>query len=63
MDKNNNSENEVSESQIAVHWKEESYYVPSAGFIEQANVKDKNILERFNKDNFPQCFKRICRYA
>ncbi|MFZ0454674.1 MAG: acetate--CoA ligase [Ignavibacteriaceae bacterium] len=57
MDKNNNSENEVSESQIAVHWKEESYYVPSAGFIEQANVKDKNILERFNKDNFPQCFK------
>ena len=57
MDKKNNSENEVSESQIAVHWKEESYYVPSAKFIEQANVKDKNILERFDKKNFPQCFK------
>ena len=57
MDKKNNSENEVSESQIAVHWKEESYYVPSAEFIEQANVKDKNILERFGKENFPQCYK------
>ena len=56
MDKKNNSD-EVSESQIAVHWKEESYYVPPAKFIEQANVKDKNILERFSKDNFPQCFK------
>ncbi len=57
MDKKNNSDNEVSESQIAVHWKEESYYVPSAKFIEQANVKDKNILERFSKENFPQCYK------
>jgi acetyl-CoA synthetase len=57
MDKKNNSENEVSESQIAVHWKEESYYVPSAKFIEQANVKDKNIIERFDKKNFPQCYK------
>jgi acetyl-CoA synthetase len=57
MDKKNNSDNEVSESQIAVHWKEESYYVPSAKFIEQANVKDKKILERFGKENFPQCYK------
>lgn len=56
MDKKNNSDSEVSESQIAVHWKEESYYVPSAKFIDQANVKDKNILERFSKDNFPQCY-------
>ena len=57
MDKKNNSDSEVSESQIAVHWKEESYYVPSAEFIEQANVKDKKILERFGKDNFPQCYQ------
>jgi acetyl-CoA synthetase len=56
MDKKK-SEDEVSESQIAVHWKEEGYYIPSPKFIELANVTDKKILERFGIENFPQCFK------
>ena len=30
----------VSESQIAVHWREEEYYEPPAKFVEQANAAD-----------------------
>ncbi len=51
------NEDEVSESQIAVHWKEEDYFKPSAEFIAQANVTDKNILNHFGIKNFPQCFE------
>jgi len=49
-------ENDVSESQIAVHWKEEDYLEPSEKFTSQANLNDKNILEKFSEDNFPGCF-------
>jgi len=49
--------NEVSESQIAVHWQEEDYYYPSEEFVAQANVNDKSIYDRFSLDNFPDCFK------
>jgi acetyl-CoA synthetase len=50
-------ETEVSESQIAVHWREEEYYYPPAAFISQANAADPAIFERFSEEHFPQCFK------
>ncbi|MFF5212505.1 acetate--CoA ligase [Streptosporangium sp. NPDC000396] len=46
-----------SEAQIAVHWREEGYYYPSARFIGQANASDPAIFERFGEDHFPECFK------
>src|SRR5580693_4418652 len=49
-------EEEVSESQIAVHWREEEYYDPPASFVAQANANDPAIFERFNEDKFPECF-------
>src|ERR671939_532184 len=48
---------EVSEAQIAVHWKEEEYYYPSEQFRAQANMRDPQILELFGLDNFPDCFR------
>ena len=54
---NDGSEAEVSEAQIAVHWREEEYFNPPAEFIAQANANDPAILERFSEENFPECFK------
>ncbi len=52
-----NSETQaVSESQIAVHWREEEYYPPPEKFVAQANANDPAILERFSEDKFPDCF-------
>jgi len=51
-----NEEQQVSESQIAVHWREEDYYDPPEGFVRQANANDPAILERFTEDKFPDCF-------
>src|SRR5256885_938261 len=48
---------EVSEAQIAVHWKEEDYYQPSEQFKAQANMRDPRIFEQFGLDRFPDCFK------
>ena len=48
---------QVSEAEIAVHWKEEEYFHPSAQFIAQANMTDPGIYERFGLDHFPECFK------
>ncbi|HEV8634892.1 MAG TPA: acetate--CoA ligase [Chloroflexota bacterium] len=50
-------EAQVSEAQIAVHWKEEEYYYPPPGFIGQANAADPAIRRRFSEENFPECFK------
>jgi acetyl-CoA synthetase len=47
---------EVSESQIAVHWREEGYYPPPEKFVAQANANDPAIFERFAEDKFPDCF-------
>jgi acetyl-CoA synthetase len=47
---------DVPEAEIAVHWQEENYYDPPQRFIDQANLKDKKIYERFALDNFPECF-------
>ena len=50
-------EEQVSEAQIAVHWREEDLYYPPAKFIGQANASDPAILDRFKEENFPECFK------
>lgn len=50
-------ETELTEAEIAVHWKEEEYYTPSPKFIGQANLTDPSINERFSMENFPECFK------
>ncbi len=50
-------EPQVSESQIAVHWREEEVYYPPEEFVAQANAADPAIFERFSEDNFPDCFK------
>jgi acetyl-CoA synthetase len=47
---------EVSESQIAVHWREEEYFPPPASFAQQANANDPAIFARFTEDKFPDCF-------
>jgi acetyl-CoA synthetase len=46
----------VSESQIAVHWREEEYYYPPEAFVAQANANDPAIFDRFSVANFPDCF-------
>jgi acetyl-CoA synthetase len=46
----------VSEAQIAVHWKEEDYFYPSAKFIAQANLSDPAMVEKFSEEHFPECF-------
>ncbi|PJA97813.1 MAG: acetate--CoA ligase [Ignavibacteriales bacterium CG_4_9_14_3_um_filter_30_11] len=56
MPDKNNDENVVTEAQIAVHWKEEEYFDPPKSFIEQANIKDDTIMERFKEENFPDCY-------
>jgi len=48
---------EVTEAEIAVHWKEEEYYYPPAKFIGQANLTDPAITQRFSLDRFPDCFR------
>jgi acetyl-CoA synthetase len=45
------------EAQIAVHWKEEEYFQPSAKFIGQANLNDPATVERFSEKHFPECFR------
>jgi acetyl-CoA synthetase len=49
-------EAEVSEAQIAVHWREEDYIYPPDSFISQANANDPAIFDRFSLANFPDCF-------
>ncbi len=48
---------QVSEAQIAVHWREEESYYPPPAFVEQANAADPAIFERFSEEHFPGCFK------
>jgi acetyl-CoA synthetase len=50
-------ERDASEAHIAVHWKEEELFYPSKQFIEQANLKDPQVMERFSEKNFPKCFE------
>jgi acetyl-CoA synthetase len=48
---------ESSEATIAVHWREEGYFLPPPKFIGQANASDPAILDRFAEENFPECFR------
>jgi len=48
---------ELSEAQIAVHWREEEYIYPPAPFIAQANMTDPQMYERFSLEHFPEYFK------
>ncbi|MGH3193943.1 MAG: acetate--CoA ligase, partial [Streptosporangiaceae bacterium] len=50
-------ESQVSEAQIAVHWREEDYYEPPEAFVRQANANDPAIFDRFTEDKFPDCFR------
>jgi acetyl-CoA synthetase len=47
---------EANEAQIAVHWKEEEFVRPPAGFVAQANLSDSAVRKRFAEENFPDCF-------
>jgi acetyl-CoA synthetase len=47
---------DLTEAQIAVHWKEEEYIQPPESFARQANLKDRDVDKRFSLENFPQCF-------
>jgi acetyl-CoA synthetase len=48
---------ELSEAQIAVHWKEEEYIRPSKQFIAQANLTDPKFVKKFDEKHFPDCFE------
>ena len=48
---------EVSESQIAAHWREEEQIHPGTAFVAQANMADPTVFERFSEDNFPESFR------
>src|SRR6266568_661166 len=47
---------DLTEAQIAVHWKGEGYIQPPESFKKQANLKDPSVNKRFSLENFPQCF-------
>ena len=47
---------QLTEAQIAVHWKEEEYFRPSKKFIAQANLADPAFVKKFSEKNFPKCF-------
>src|SRR5437667_4526526 len=47
---------DLTEAQIAVHWKEEEYFYPSEQCKKQANLNDPSINQRFTLDKFPECF-------
>jgi acetyl-CoA synthetase len=49
-------ESEVSEAQIAVHWREEDYIYPPESFVAQANANDPAIFDRFSAGHYPDCF-------
>ena len=50
---------DVSASEIAVHWQEEEYYQPPAEFVAQANLTDPTVSERFALEKFPDCYQEF----
>ena len=50
-------DDQLSEAQIAVHWREEEYYPPPTTFVAQANAADPAIADRFSEEHFPECFR------
>ena len=55
--KEHKSKQKLTAAQIAVHWKEEGVFYPPKKFIEQANLTDPKVMERFSEKNFPKCFE------
>ncbi len=55
-DKHAAHDREYSETEIAVHWREEEYVPPPDGFRVQSNASDEAILDRFSEEYFPDCF-------
>jgi acetyl-CoA synthetase len=53
----NHGGRKLTEAQIAVHWKEEEYFQPSAKFIGQASLNDPVMVEKFSEKHFPECFR------
>ncbi len=47
----------VKESEIAVHWQEEGLIHPKKEFIDQANMADPEVIERFKSENWPDCYE------
>ncbi len=56
-DREEPGEEEVSEAEIAAHWKEEGYLAPPAGFAEQANLREASVADRFSLARFPGYFR------
>src|SRR5208282_5987076 len=56
-DNHSASHGKLTDAQIAVHWKEEEYFHPSAKFIGQANLNDPAVVARFDEKYFPECFR------
>ncbi len=54
---NDQANSDANEAQIAVHWKEEGLFQPPQSFIDQANMADPAIHERFAEANFPDCYR------
>ncbi|MGA8091189.1 MAG: acetyl-coenzyme A synthetase, partial [Thermoplasmata archaeon] len=50
---------ELTEAEIAVHWKEEEGFIPQPKFIGQANLTDPAVNERFSLEHFPECFREF----
>lgn len=50
------SQTNLPEAMIDVHWKEEPLIDPPASFVKQANMKDRTVFDRFSENNFPDCF-------
>ena len=50
---------DVSEAQIAVHWREEDYFAPSPKFVAQANLTDAGVFKRFSLEKFPECYNEF----
>ena len=48
---------DITEAEIAVHWKEEGTIYPGPDFIAQANMADPAVFERFSEKGFPECFR------
>ena len=49
-------EPQVSESQIAVHWREEEYYYPPRGFASRRTRAIRRFSTGSAEDKFPDCF-------
>ncbi|MGP8135788.1 MAG: acetate--CoA ligase [Thermoplasmata archaeon] len=47
----------LTEAEIAVHWKEEESYLPPTKFVGQAYLTDPSVNARFALDRFPECFR------